>query len=74
MKTVKKQYLMILNSSKTGGKYILKNLIQALSEIEQQFRNIQWQNNRSGRTGGFALISFGNFVLGQYLQEIGSMQ
>ena len=53
-----------------GGKYSPEELDQALAEIEQQVPNIQWQNNRSGRTGGFALISFGTFVLGQYLQEI----
>ena len=53
-----------------GGKYSLEELDQALGEIESQVPNIQWQNNRSSRTGGFALISFGNFVLGQYLQEI----
>ena len=53
-----------------GGKYTPEELDQALGEIESQVPNIQWQNNRSSRTGGFALISFGNFVLGQYLQEI----
>ena len=53
-----------------GGKYTPEELDQALAEIGEQVPNIQWQNNRSGRTGGFALISFGNFVLGQYLQEI----
>lgn len=54
----------------TGGKYKPEELDQALSDIEKQVPNIQWQNNRSGRTGGFALISFNNFVIGQYLQEI----
>ena len=53
-----------------GGKYTPEELDQALDEIEQQVPDIQWQNSRSGRTGGFALISFGNFVIGQYLQEI----
>jgi hypothetical protein len=53
-----------------GGKYTPEELDQALGEIEQQVPDIQWQNSRSGRTGGFALISFGNFVIGQYLQEI----
>ena len=53
-----------------GGKYSPEELDQALGEIEQQVPNIQWQNNRSGRTGGFAIISFGNFVIGQYLQEV----
>ena len=53
-----------------GGKYTPEELDQALAEIEQQVPNIQWQNSRSGRTGGFAIISFGNFVIGQYLQEV----
>lgn len=53
-----------------GGKFTPEELDQALGEIEQQVPNIQWQNGRSGRTGGFAIISFGNFVIGQYLQEV----
>jgi len=53
-----------------GGKYSPEELDQALGEIEEQVPGIVWQNSRSGRTGGFALISFGNFVIGQYLQEI----
>ena len=53
-----------------GGKYTPEELDQALDEIEQQVPNIQWQNSRSGRTGGFAIISFGTFVIGQYLQEV----
>lgn len=53
-----------------GGKYTPEELDQALADIEQQVPNIQWQNSRSGRTGGFAIISFGNFVIGQYLQEV----
>jgi len=53
-----------------GGKYSPEELNQALDDIESQVPNIQWQNSRSGRTGGFALISFDNFVIGQYLQEI----
>lgn len=53
-----------------GGKYTPEELDQALAQVEQQVPNIQWQNSRSGRTGGFAIISFGNFVIGQYLQEV----
>ena len=53
-----------------GGKYTPEELDQALADVEQQVPNIQWQNSRSGRTGGFAIISFGNFVIGQYLQEV----
>ena len=53
-----------------GGKYTPEELEQSLSEIEEQVPGIVWQNSRSGRTGGFALISFGSFVIGQYLQEI----
>jgi hypothetical protein len=53
-----------------GGKFTPEELDQALGEIEQQVPDIQWQNSRSGRTGGFAIISFGNFVIGQYLQEV----
>ena len=53
-----------------GGKYTPEELDQALEQIGQQVPNIQWQNNRSGRTGGFAIISFSNFVIGQYLQEV----
>ena len=51
-----------------GGKYTPEELEQSLSEIEEQVPGIVWQNSRSGRTGGFALISFGSFVIGQYLQ------
>ena len=54
----------------SGGKYTPEELEQALTEIEKQVPGIVWQNSRSGRTGGFALISFGNFTIGQYLQEI----
>ena len=53
-----------------GGKYTPEELDQALDEISVQVPEIFWQNSRSGRTGGFALISFDNFVIGQYLQEI----
>jgi hypothetical protein len=53
-----------------GGKFTPEELDQALIQIEQQVPDIQWQNSRSGRTGGFAIISFGNFVIGQYLQEV----
>jgi hypothetical protein len=53
-----------------GGKYTPEELDQALEQISQQVPDIQWQNSRSGRTGGFAIISFGNFVIGQYLQEV----
>lgn len=53
-----------------GGKFTPEELDQALGEIEQQVPDIQWQNSRSGRTGGFAIISFGTFVIGQYLQEV----
>lgn len=53
-----------------GGKYTPEELDQALDQIEQQVPDIQWQNSRSGRTGGFALVMFDTFVIGQYLQEV----
>lgn len=54
----------------SGGKYTPEELDQALDGISVQVPEIFWQNSRSGRTGGFALISFDKFVIGQYLQEI----
>jgi len=52
------------------GKYTPEELEHALAEVNKKVPNIIWQNNPSSRTGGFALISFGNFVIGQYLQQI----
>ena len=37
-----------------GGQYTSEEMDQALADIEQQVPNIQWQNSRSGRSGGFA--------------------
>ena len=53
-----------------GGQYTSEEMDQALADIEQQVPNIQWQNSRSGRSGGFALVLFDTFVIGQYLQEV----
>ena len=53
-----------------GGQYTSEEMDQALADIEQQVPNIQWQNSRSGRSGGFALVFFDIFVIGQYLQEV----
>ena len=56
-----------------GGKYAPDQLNLALQQIDQQ-TDIQWQNAKSPRTGGFALASFsgpdGEFFVGRYLESI----
>ena len=44
-------------------KYTPEELDQALDGISVQVPEIFWQNSRSGRTGGFALILFDKFVI-----------
>jgi hypothetical protein len=56
-----------------GGKYEPEQLTLALQELGQQ-TNIQWQNSKSPRTGGFGLASFsgpdGEFVVGRYVESV----
>jgi len=56
-----------------GGRYEPDQLNLALQQIDQQ-TDIQWQNAKSPRTGGFALASFsgpkGEFFVGRYLESI----
>ena len=57
-----------------GGKYTPEQMDAALAEVEPQAPNIQWQNNRTGRSGGFAIASFssknGAMYIGRYLEAI----
>lgn len=56
-----------------GGKYDPEQLNLALQELGQQ-SDIQWQNAKSARTGGFGLASFsgpdGEFFVGRYLESV----
>lgn len=57
-----------------GGKYTSEELDAALEDIEQQIDNIQWQNNRSSRTGGFGIATFDKsgtpVYIGKFFNEI----
>lgn len=58
-----------------GGKYSPEELENAIQEISAQIEgDIQWQNAKSSRTGGFALATFtsptGTMYIGRYLESI----
>lgn len=57
-----------------GGKYSPDELNAALTDVENQVPDINWQNNKSSRTGGFAIASFnspdGEIFYGRYLESI----
>lgn len=57
-----------------GGKYTPEQLDQAIAEVEQQVGEIEWQNQKTARAGGFGIATFtgaqGNMVIGRFLQEI----
>ncbi len=56
-----------------GGKYTPEELEQALKQINQQ-ADIKWQNNKSSKTGGFAIASFSGgkepVVIGRFLDNV----
>jgi hypothetical protein len=57
-----------------GGKLPPDQLITAIDQVTQELGNIQWQNAKSARTGGFAISSFttpdGEMYIGQYLEQV----
>jgi hypothetical protein len=57
-----------------GGKLDSQSLDKAISDIEKQTGEIQWQNIRTAKSGGFALASFSNkdneFFVGRYLEQV----
>jgi hypothetical protein len=56
-----------------GGKLDDKKLDSAIADIKSQTGNIEWQNARTSRTGGFALATFdtakGERYIGRYLEQ-----
>lgn len=57
-----------------GGKFTPEELENTLEQVSSQTGNIIWQNNKSSRTGGFAIASFsspqGEVFYGRYLESI----
>jgi hypothetical protein len=57
-----------------GGKLPPDQLATAIAQVTQDLGNIQWQNAKSSRTGGFAISSFttpdGEMYVGQYLEQV----
>lgn len=57
-----------------GGKYTREELDSALQNIQSQVPNIEWQNARSSRTGGFGVVTFDRegtpVYIGRYFNEI----
>lgn len=57
-----------------GGKYTPEELDQVLQNIETQESNINWQNERTARTGGFGIAKFTSgtrvFFIGRFLNEV----
>jgi hypothetical protein len=57
-----------------GGRYEPEELDQAIAQVSKQIPNIQWQNAKTTRAGGFALITFdtksGPTTIGRYLNDV----
>lgn len=57
-----------------GGKYEPEQLDQAVAKVSKQIPNIQWQNAKTIRAGGFALATFdsqnGPVTIGRYLNDV----
>ena len=57
-----------------GGKYEPEQIDQVLDQISKQLPNINWQNAKNARTGGFGIASFtgkkGPIVIGRYLNDV----
>lgn len=58
----------------SGGKLDPEKLDIILRQVESELGEVQWMNQRSGRTGGFAIASFstpeGEKYFGRYLESI----
>jgi hypothetical protein len=57
-----------------GGKFTPEELDQAIADVKQQVGEIDWQNQKTARSGGFGIATFsgpsGNMVVGQYLESV----
>jgi hypothetical protein len=57
-----------------GGRFDPEELNQAVVQVENQIPNIQWQNAKNARVGGFALATFdskgGPVTIGRYLNDV----
>jgi len=57
-----------------GGRYDPEQLNQAIEQVNKQIPNIQWQNTKNARVGGFALATFdsedGPVTIGRYLNDV----
>lgn len=57
-----------------GGQFKPEELDQAIAQVSGQVPNIQWQNAKNARVGGFALVTFdstdGPVTIGRYLQDV----
>lgn len=57
-----------------GGKLDGEELATIIADTEAETGGVQWQNARSARTGGFALISFtganGELYVGRFLEQV----
>lgn len=57
-----------------GGKFEPEELDQAIAKVSQQIPNIQWQNAKNARVGGFAIVTFdstdGPVAIGRFLQDV----
>lgn len=58
-----------------GGGKLENDEIEVLSQqLTQQFGEIEWQNNKTARSGGIAIVTFtspdGNLYIGRYLEQI----
>lgn len=57
-----------------GGKFEPEELDQAIAQVSQQIPNIQWQNAKNARVGGFGIVTFdgpnGPVSIGRFLQDV----
>ncbi len=57
-----------------GGKFTPEELDQAIADVEQQVGEIEWQNQKTARAGGFGIATFtgasGTMVVGRYLESV----
>lgn len=57
-----------------GGQFKPEQLEKALKDIQKGYPNIQWQNEKSSKTGGFGIASFttdnGPMYIGRYFNNI----
>lgn len=59
---------------KAGGQYNPQQLEKALKDVQKSYPNIQWQNDRTAKIGGFGIASFdtdsGPMYIGRYFSNI----